>query len=119
MSPSGCEICQIGRERMTASKSRPGRVTRSGGLGAAGRNRTLHGGSGTTVDELRFAGRVAVVTGAGRGVGRHYAELLARRGAAVVINDFGVAPDGSGPSAAPAEQVPREDCWRGGFGVGC
>jgi NAD(P)-dependent dehydrogenase (short-subunit alcohol dehydrogenase family) len=69
------------------------------------------------VTELRFDGRVAVITGAGRGVGREYALLLAARGATVVVNDLGVAPDGSGPSGAPAEAVVEQIRSLGGTAV--
>ena len=50
-------------------------------------------------------GRVAVVTGAGRGLGREHALELARQGARVVVNDVGAAVDGSGRSEGPAEEV--------------
>jgi NAD(P)-dependent dehydrogenase (short-subunit alcohol dehydrogenase family) len=53
-------------------------------------------------------GRVAIVTGAGRGIGRSVATLLARQGASVVVNDLGVAVDGSGSDAGPAQQVVNE-----------
>ena len=50
-------------------------------------------------------GRVAVITGAGRGMGRAYALMLARHGARVLINDRGTEPDGSGSNVSPAEEV--------------
>ncbi|MDD5039080.1 MAG: SDR family NAD(P)-dependent oxidoreductase [Dehalococcoidales bacterium] len=53
-------------------------------------------------------GKAAVVTGAGRGVGRAIALLLAEEGAAVVVNDRGVARDGSGSSSSPADEVVAE-----------
>lgn len=53
-------------------------------------------------------GRVAIVTGAGRGIGREHALELARQGARVVVNDLGVALDGSGTGESPGEQVAAE-----------
>lgn len=67
--------------------------------------------------ELRFDGRVAVITGAGRGLGRAYALLLASRGAKVVVNDIGAAMAGDGADESPAQEVVREIRAAGGDAV--
>jgi NAD(P)-dependent dehydrogenase (short-subunit alcohol dehydrogenase family) len=69
------------------------------------------------MSELRFDGRVAVITGGGRGLGRSYALLLASLGAKVVVNDPGVAMVGEGSDAGPAEAVVAEIRAAGGEAV--
>lgn len=66
---------------------------------------------------LRFDERVAVITGAGRGLGREYALLLASRGAKVVVNDPGGSLTGDGSDAAPAQQVVDEITTAGGEAI--
>ncbi|XP_063894168.1 peroxisomal multifunctional enzyme type 2 [Helicoverpa armigera] len=68
------------------------------------------------MDQLRFDGRVAVVTGAGGGLGRAYALLLGSRGAKVVVNDLGGSRDGSGKSNF-ADAVVKEIKDKGGVAV--
>lgn len=66
---------------------------------------------------IHFTGRVAVVTGAGAGLGRDYAMELARRGAKVVVNDLGGTRDGNGATAAAADRVVGEIRSAGGKAV--
>jgi NAD(P)-dependent dehydrogenase (short-subunit alcohol dehydrogenase family) len=66
---------------------------------------------------IEFDGRVAVVTGAGGGLGRSHALLLASRGAKVVVNDLGGARDGTGTDASMADQVVAEIEAAGGEAV--
>jgi NAD(P)-dependent dehydrogenase (short-subunit alcohol dehydrogenase family) len=70
--------------------------------------------------ELRFDNRVAVITGAGRGLGRAYALLLASKGAKIVVNDPGVSLVGQGSvDPGPADQVVQEINAAGGEAVAC
>jgi NAD(P)-dependent dehydrogenase (short-subunit alcohol dehydrogenase family) len=69
------------------------------------------------MSDIRFDGKVAIVTGAGGGLGRCHALELARRGAKVVINDLGGAMDGSGGNSAAAEAVVAEIKAAGGEAI--
>jgi 3-hydroxy-3-methylglutaryl CoA synthase/NAD(P)-dependent dehydrogenase (short-subunit alcohol dehydrogenase family)/putative sterol carrier protein len=72
-------------------------------------------GAAAALPEIRFDNRVAIVTGAGAGLGRAYALELAKRGAKVVVNDYGGSRDGAGAgSASPADKVVDEIKAAGG-----
>src|SRR5512143_4005501 len=68
-------------------------------------------------NEVRFDGRVAIITGAGNGLGRSHALLLASRGAKVVVNDLGGSEFGGGKSSAAADKVVEEIKAAGGEAV--
>lgn len=67
--------------------------------------------------DISFDGRVAIITGAGHGLGRTYALELASRGAAVVVNDLGGAKDGTGQDSSAADQVVEQIKAAGGEAV--
>ena len=66
---------------------------------------------------MLLAGKVAVVTGAGRGIGREHALLMAKLGAKVVVNDLGGNVDGSGGEASVADEVVAAIKAKGGTAV--
>ena len=66
---------------------------------------------------IRFDGRAALVTGAGRGLGAAYARALASRGAAVVVHDAGVTAEGGGGDPAVADAVVAEISRDGGTAI--
>jgi NAD(P)-dependent dehydrogenase (short-subunit alcohol dehydrogenase family) len=69
------------------------------------------------MSQIRFDGRVAIVTGAGGGLGKTYALELARRGAKIVVNDLGGKADGTGSGASMADAVVKEITEAGGEAV--
>ncbi len=66
------------------------------------------------MSEIRFDDRVAIITGAGNGLGRSYAHYLSARGASIIVNDLGGGTDGDGDSTRPADQVVEEIRAAGG-----
>lgn len=74
----------------------------------------LLGTGGKRLTDLHFENQVAIVTGAGRGLGREFAKALAQRGASVVVNDIGCDPSGTGSDPSVAEGVVDEITKAGG-----
>ena len=74
-------------------------------------------GGGVSGDVAHLAGRVAIVTGGGRGIGRAHAMRLARHGAAVLVNDLGTTVGGEGQDRSPAVSVVAEITTAGGSAV--
>src|SRR6266511_5338288 len=99
----------VGRRRV------PGR--QPGRRGQADGHRDRRGAEAGLTDMGLLDGRVAVVTGSGRGIGREFALCMAREGASVVINDVGVSLDGRGTDEDPAAQVCKEIEALGGEAV--
>ena len=69
------------------------------------------------MSEIRYDGRVAVITGAGGGLGKTYALMLSSRGASVVVNDLGGSADGTGGGSSMADQTVKEITEKGGKAV--
>ena len=69
------------------------------------------------MEKINFNKRVAIVTGAGQGIGRMYALELGRRGAKVIVNDLGVTREGSGSDYSAADRVVEEIVKAGGQAV--
>jgi NAD(P)-dependent dehydrogenase (short-subunit alcohol dehydrogenase family) len=72
---------------------------------------------GDMTERVSLEGKVAVVTGAGRGLGRAYVELLAERGARIVVNDLGTDVSGFGKDSAVAQEVADLIRSRGGEAI--